>query len=73
MDITELYHLLFETYAGIGILVGAGLVLSVVVSIIFEVRTRKIYKNHERSENDEWSIFSDDDEDDEREEKGSDN
>lgn len=66
MDITELYHFLFETYAGIGVLVGAGIVLSIVVSIIFEIRTRKLYKNHERTEDDEWSIFDDDDE-----EKGS--
>lgn len=67
MDITELYHFLFETYAGIGVLVGAGIVLSIVVSIIFEIRTRKLYKNHERTEDDEWSIFDDDDD----EEKGS--
>ncbi|MEG0477036.1 MAG: DUF6724 family protein, partial [Raoultibacter sp.] len=30
MDFNELYHFLFETYAGIGCLVGAGLVISVI-------------------------------------------
>lgn len=60
MDFNEIYHLLFETYAGIGILVGAGLVISIIVSIIFEIRTRKLYRNHEiPEEEDEWSIFVD--------------
>lgn len=60
MDFNEIYHLLFETYAGIGILVGAGLVISIIVSIIFEFRTRKLYRNHEIPEDeDEWSIFAD--------------
>lgn len=60
MDIQELYHLLFETYAGIGILVGAGIVLSLIACVIFELRTRKIYKNHAPDpENDEWSLFDD--------------
>lgn len=64
MDIAELYHFLFETYAGIGVLVGAGIILSIIVSIIFEIRTRKLYKNHERTGNDEWSIFGDDEDED---------
>lgn len=58
MDIAELYHLLFESYTGIAILVGAGLVLSILISIIFEIKTRKIYRNHEKmSEEDEWALF----------------
>ena len=61
MDAAELYHFLFETYAGIGILVGAGIVISIIVCVIFEFRTRKIYRNHEiNPEEDEWSIFADD-------------
>ncbi|MCI9130277.1 MAG: hypothetical protein HFJ65_08255 [Eggerthellaceae bacterium] len=64
MDFAEIYHFLFETYAGIGILVGAGIILSILVSIIFEVRTRKIYKDH-KADKDEWSIFDDDDEEQE--------
>ena len=60
MDFNEIYHLLFETYAGVGILVGAGLIISIIVSVIFELRTRKLYKNHEiPEEEDEWSIFVD--------------
>ncbi len=66
MDAAELYHFLFETYAGIGILVGAGIVISIIVCVIFEFRTRKIYRNHEiNPDEDEWSIFADDTEDEE--------
>ena len=61
MDIDELYHFLFETMPGIGCLVGAGLVLSVIACIIMERRTRKQFKNHEKTE-DDWSLFDDDDE-----------
>lgn len=59
MDIDEIYHFLFETMPGIGCLVGAGLVLSVIACIIMERRTRKQFKNHEKTE-DDWSLFDDD-------------
>lgn len=58
-DAADLYHFLFETYPGIGILVGAGIVLSLIICIIFEVKTRKLYHNHEPEEEDEWSFFDD--------------
>ena len=66
MDIDEIYHFLFETMPGIGCLVGAGLVLSVIACIIMERRTRKQFKNHEKTE-DDWSLFDDDDEEDSKE------
>lgn len=60
MDFNEIYHLLFETYAGIGILVGSGIVISLVVCVILEFKTRKLYRNHEiQDEDDEWAIFED--------------
>lgn len=65
MDFGEIYHFLFETYAGIGCLVGIGIVASILVSIILERRTRKVYRNHKKNE-DDWSFF-DDDEDDAKE------
>ncbi len=61
MDMGEIYHFLFETMPGIGCLVGAGLVLSVIACVIMERRTRKQFKNHEKTE-DDWSLFDDDDE-----------
>ena len=57
MDFNELYHFLFETYWGIGVLVGAGLVLSIIVSMILEVRTRRMFKNHELDPVDEWAVI----------------
>lgn len=61
MDFNELYHFLFETFPGIGCLVGLGLLVSLVLCLIMEKRTRKRFSNHERTE-DDWSIFDDDDE-----------
>ncbi len=64
MDFNEIYHFLFETYAGIGVLVGAGIVISLIVSVILEFRTRKRYRNHDLPpDEDEWSIFDDDEDD----------
>ncbi len=64
MDFAQLYDFLFNSYLGIAVLVGAGLVISILVCVILEVRTRKIYKNHERTDKDAWSIFEDDDDED---------
>ncbi len=66
MDINSIYSFLFETYAGIGILVGAGLVISLITAVIMELRTRKTFVDRgERAEDDEWSFFDDDDESEE--------
>ena len=62
MDITELYHFLFETPEGVGCLVGICLVLSLIVCVIMERRTRKRFADRPKGE-DDWSIFDDDDED----------
>lgn len=56
IDIGAVYHYLFETYQGIGILVGIGLVLGLIACVIMERRTRKLFKDHEQSE-DDWSFF----------------
>ena len=61
MDLGQIYHFLFETYAGIGVLVGASLVICVIIAAILELRTRKTYVDRgEKTEEDEWSIFDDD-------------
>ena len=67
MDFAEIYHFLFESYMGIGIVVGAGLIISILLCVIFEFRTRKLYRNHEPAE-DEWSLFYDEMEEGEEEE-----
>lgn len=63
MDLAETYHFLFETMPGIAVLIGAGLVISVLVCVVLEVRTRKRFPNRAALEEDEWSILSDDEED----------
>ena len=64
MNFDEIFHFLFETYTGIGILILAALVLSVIVCAIWEHTTRKKYVDRGPAE-DEWAIFDDDDEDEE--------
>ena len=58
MNIEELYHFLFETMPGIGILVGGGLEISIIVCIILELKTRK-------QTEDDWSLFDDDEDESE--------
>ena len=62
VDINQIYHFFFETFYGVGCLVGLGLLISLIACIVLERKTRAIYKNHEKSE-DEWSLFDDDDDD----------
>lgn len=61
MDIGAVVYFLFNTIPGIGCLVGAGLVISLIASVIMERRTRKKFANRE-AEEDDWSFFDDDDE-----------
>ncbi|NGM16452.1 hypothetical protein GMI70_00230 [Eggerthellaceae bacterium zg-893] len=65
MDAAQLYHFLFETYEGIGVLIGAGLVISLIASVIMERRTRKTFVDREPSK-DDWSLFDDDEEEEEK-------
>lgn len=45
MDLAEIYHFIFETYAGIGCLVGAGLVISIIAAVISERKTRREFRD----------------------------
>lgn len=47
MDFAALYHFLFETFEGIGILVLAGVVISVIACAILERRTRRIFTSYD--------------------------
>jgi len=57
MDFAALYHFLFETVPGIAVLIGGGLVISVLVSVVLEFKTRRRFRNRPEPEHDEWSIF----------------
>ncbi|MBO4365559.1 MAG: hypothetical protein J5804_04620 [Eggerthellaceae bacterium] len=66
MDFAELYSFLFETYTGIGILIGASIVICIIVCFIMEARIRKIFQDRgPRSEDEEDDWFFSDDEDEE--------
>ena len=69
MDFGEIYSFLFETYAGIGILVGASIVICIIVCFIMEARIRKIFRDRgpATDEDDDWSLFDDDDDEEEKE------
>lgn len=67
MDAGAIYHFLFETFTGIGILVAAGLVISLILCVIMERKTRSVYKDRGPKTDDEWSLFDDDDDEEEEE------
>ena len=68
MNFNEIYHFLFETFPGMGALIGSGLVISVIVCVVLERRTRKMFRDRGPADRDEWSLF-DDVEEGEREEE----
>ena len=68
MDTGAIYHFLFETYTGIGILVAAGLIISLTLRVIMERKTRSVYKDRGPKTDDEWSLFDDDNDEEEEEE-----
>lgn len=39
-------HFLFETYVGIGLLIGTTLLATLIIAAILEIKTRNKYKNH---------------------------
>ena len=64
MDFSAIYHFLFETYAGIGVLIGASIVLCIIIAALLELRTRKTFVDRgprPEDEEDEWSMFDDED------------
>ena len=58
MDFQAIYHFLFQSYWGIAVLVGAGLVITLILAVVLERRTKRIYRHREASP-DDWSLFSD--------------
>lgn len=65
----EVIDFLFNTYAGLGCLIGGGMVISLIACVIMEKRTRKTFVDRPASE-DDWSLFDDDDEEEEGAKKG---
>lgn len=63
MDFQSIYHFLFETFAGIGILVVAGLAVSVIACLIMEWKTRRTFKDRGpvEDDDDDFTFFDDED------------
>ena len=62
MDFSSIYHFLFETFAGIGVLVLIILAASVIACVVMEWRTRRTFKDRGPAEDDDdFSFFDDDD------------
>lgn len=63
MDFGSLYHFFFETFAGIGLLIGGGLVISVIACLIMEWKTRRTFKDRGPAddEDDDFTFFDNED------------
>ena len=65
MDFEALYHFLFESFAGIGVLVGCGLVISIIACVIIgEAHPQGVQEPREDRRR-LVALFDDDDEDEE--------
>ncbi|MDO5116878.1 MAG: hypothetical protein Q4D34_00085 [Eggerthellaceae bacterium] len=60
MDIGQIYHFLFETYAGIGCLVGAFLLITLLLAFLLERRTRRIYVDRPEPQDDDSDELGED-------------
>lgn len=58
MDLQALYHFLFETYAGIGVLFLIAAIACLIACVIMERKTRKVFKHHEDPD-DDWNDADD--------------
>lgn len=57
-QVSQFFAWLFGTRQGVIWLIAGGVVVSMIVAFILERRGREIYFNHERTAEDEESIFS---------------
>ncbi len=64
-QVSGFFDWLFGTRPGVLSLVVGGIVLFLLISLVLERRTRALYKNHERSD-DDWDFFDQDDDDAEK-------
>lgn len=59
-QVSQFFAWLFGTRPGVLALVGGGIVLFFIISLVLERRTHRLYKNHEKSEGD-WDLFDGED------------
>ena len=63
--IGDFFTWLFGTRTGVIALVIGGIFLCLIIAMLMERKTKSVYFNHEKSD-DDWSLFDDDDEDESR-------
>ena len=64
----EQYFSYFGNTAGVLIVIGAGIVLFLIIAFLLELRTRKLFPERSKSD-DDFDLFDFDDEDDDDEDK----
>lgn len=57
--ITDFFTWLFSDRTGVVCLVGGGIVLCLLIALLMERKTKRMYFNHDKSEGD-WDLFGDD-------------
>ena len=62
-QIGDFFSWLFGTRSGVLALIGGGIVLFLIIAFVLERKTRKLFPEHERSE-DDFTLFDDDDDED---------
>ena len=68
MDLDALYHLIFETYEGIGISILTFLVICTLLAFVMERRTRKKFRDRPKTE-DSFDFFEEIDDEDPNEQR----
>ena len=63
MGFAGIYHFIFETYAGLAILMGGCLVICFILAFVLEKRTRKRYRDRGERVEGESLFGAEDDED----------
>ena len=59
-QIVAAFNWLFSTREGVFALIVGGILVCLVIAFVLERRTRAMYKNHAKSE-DDWDLFDDED------------
>ncbi len=59
--IGDIFTWLFDSKTGVIVLILGGILLCLLIAFLMERKTKTMYFNHEKSD-DDWSLFGDDDE-----------
>lgn len=54
----DIVNWLFNDRTGVLVLIGGGIVLFMIIALVLEIKTKKVYFNHEKSA-DDFTLFDD--------------